>query len=447
MNRLIYRVFPLIGIIVILFSIGVNYQLGFYTVSEAELYIPFFLSNTSFLYKLYYYPTTDLYYRAREISNIFNYIDTYFLLFSVKIGFPHFLSGVYYLFLSCIYFCFIFFGRKVFGRRTTVLTTLGIVVYLTLPAIFLSGMYFRPSKMLIAFGITCSFFTLYLVYKQYWKMSKKTSFLIGIMLTLLMGISDEQGIFYSIIFAQIGIFTRLITKQKTIVFISAGLLCGNVLLWIYRSYLGPYIVYLVTGLSAVPWGIEDLKLFQINDIINALSLFHTYVYFFLGKSYILISIIGVLTLYGFIVLMRRGLIVYWLLSCAFLGLLFVEFILFFHILSIRHPVILWPEYTLIYYPIPFFSFLFAAIFLGALELQKRLANGTVILSIVFFVWIVANVYSLFTHVAMLTSPLTKTSVYYGYAWHFLPALKQLDKPVEYFHLDHEGSVRALRKAL
>src|SRR4030065_1669287 len=96
-------VFTIFGLLivgmVIAASIIANYNMGFYSVSHSEMYIPFFLGPASLLYKISYYPIIDLYYRARDLANIWNVFDTYFLVWSAQLGVPHFLSGSYYLLL------------------------------------------------------------------------------------------------------------------------------------------------------------------------------------------------------------------------------------------------------------------------------------------------------------------------------------------------------------
>ncbi len=438
---------------VLIASVIVNYNMGFYSVSHSEMYIPFFLGSASFLYKISYYPIIDLYYRARDLANLVDIFDTYFLVWSARFGIPHFLSGSYYLLLLPTVGIPILFSKKNFGNRGFWIAVLFTIAFLTSPAVFLSGMYFRPSKILVTLGASIGMMLFYRAGRAQ-SSGTRLSALLGITAFFLvfgMGISDEIGLAFGAIGTLYSITLYVLKRNAKTMFVMTGCIAGVAFLWAYRSYIGPYIVHAVTGLSPVIWGIEDLSFGNPDGIIQGVQLLLRWIQLFFGTiptEFIIIPFAVCWFLSALMISSSRRLTVRSaLLSLCYLTVIIGISFALVYVMLLRHPVIAWREYTLLYYPIPLYGLYYILLLFVSLSVSKKFSQTLPIIIVLCCIWISANMFALPSHYRTLLDPETKTSVYYRYTEKMIDALKHPNIPIESYKLEHIQAVQAIRNRL
>lgn len=451
-NKGINSIFlALLFITSIVLSIYCNVHLGFYSISESESYIPFFLSSTPILQKLFYYPITDYYYRARELSVVFQIIDTKFLTYFAKIGYPHLLSVIHYLGFICITYFLYRIENLITHNKIPRLSLLFSLILFTTPAFFLSGFYFRPSKILVAIGISAlSYLLLQSFYDTKFHKFSLFTYAKIFFATFFLVASDEQGIFYALLFFVILFCVNALVKK---IHISSllGIISGLVMIGIHRYITGPILTKAITGLSPQLWDINDLPLLESFSNFSGVTLLVTYSQYFFGSLPIIIlvpmALAFLFALYQVVTIYSKPLYKRILLFFTFWLIPVLSFIIFFQILSLRHPVILWPEYMILYYPIPFFTFSTFSIFILLLLLQQNNAGSKKIILILSFLWIGLNGYAIFSHIQTLLAPTTTTSVYFSIANRYLEPLRHPKEPLQNFPLDHTKAVQAIRDTI
>jgi hypothetical protein len=433
-------------------SVVINYTMGFYSVFESESYFRFFLGDHPFLIKLFYYPMTDLYYRARELSTLIHIFDTYCILWMAKIHIIHLLSVVYYLLVFGILMFALNQSYASHKGKFIEFTTLLSLCYLTTPAIFLSGFYFNPSKTLVAFDIGLGILLLSSIHR--WKSETKTlikTFLLVFLLTIMMGISDEQGIIYSLLFMLYAFFTAFTGRNRLMGIAGVGFIAGNACILAYRSFLGPFITYLITGLSPTIWGISDLPAFHIQNVFRALQLIGIYLHYFFGSvpiPYVTIPL-GII-LIGIFLSYRKShantlpAIAKTLAIAVGSGIFFT---VLFYFLMLRLEAITWPEFSIIYYPIPFYTFLFFVIHALCLSVISRYRKLMLPLIAILILWLEANLFAIPKLMTTLESPQINTHVYFHLAPILIQAIENPEIKTEQINFDHYETINILRKYL
>lgn len=116
---------------------------------EAEMYLPYHLSGAPLAQRLFNSRILDQgMYQARELSYLFDALDCHFIALSTRLGVPHFLSLTYYISAVAIaLLLWRFFTARL--AMDGVVSAALILLFLTSPVVFLSGGYFRSSKILV----------------------------------------------------------------------------------------------------------------------------------------------------------------------------------------------------------------------------------------------------------------------------------------------------------
>jgi hypothetical protein len=450
--KLQFLLFFLVIAMVLGLSIFTNYMLGFYSVYESESYFRFFLGDFSFPIKLFYYPMTDLYYRARELKTLLHIFDTYCILWMAKIHIFHLLSVVYYLLLIGILLLGLYHSYKTYKAKFIFITTLLSLCFLTTPAVFLSGFYFNPSKILVAFDISLGIFLLSSM--QRWDSTVKTNlkaFGIIVLLTLGMGLSDEQGIVYSLLFMLYAFFMAIIRKNSIMKVVGLGFVIGNECMWLYRSILGPFITSKITGLNPTIWGIDDLPTFYMQNVFRAIQLIGIYLHYFFGLFPIpyVFLLLGVLTIFIYLILRKSHTTIRASLLITFVitSITSICFIVMFYFLMMRLDVLTWPEFSIIYYPLPFYAFLFCIIHVLCLAVSNHYRKLILPIIICTIVWFEANLYSLPKQMETLQRKEINTHVYFNLTPILIEAIKDPNIPIKSILFDHYETISILRKRL
>lgn len=434
-------------------SIITTFRMGFYNVTESEMYIPFFLGNKPFLYKLFYYPATEInYYRARELGTFFNMLDSYFILWMAKVHIFHLLSVVYYLLLIGIIFIVFKLSYVSSKMKYIGFTTLLSICYLTSPAIFLSGFYFRPSKILVAFGISLGVYLLSILHKQNTSFQNHIKVLIfSFLLTLMMGTSDEQGIIYSIFFMLYALYTAISQNNIRMKIATFGFFAGNACVWLYRMFLGPYITHQITGLTPVMWGADNLHGFQIQNLLPAIQLITIYFHYFFGRIPLQFALTPLILIGVFTYLLykksQNHIFTPLVKTFSILGFTGISFILLFYVMLVRLDVFIWPEYSIIYYPVTFYTFLFCVIHILCLSIMTKYKKTIVPILILVILWLEANIFALPKHIQTLYKKEIKTSVYFHQTPILIEAIKNPLMRNEDIKFDHYDTINILREKL
>lgn len=179
---------------------------------ENTKYDTFLLSDVSILNKVFNVYENDSLYRGRELSNIFNYLDSKFIEFLIFIKLPKFISIIHYSSLILMSFIIIIYFYKnknrLLKKNFSIFILLFFLLLLT-PSIYHSGiLHFRTSKILV--GLIS--FQLYFIILSKRKMSSFT-ILYFLLLSILMSLVDEQG-FAILLFLICCLFPFIFQKRK-----------------------------------------------------------------------------------------------------------------------------------------------------------------------------------------------------------------------------------------
>ena len=231
---------------------------------ELELRLPYYLSNRPLLSKLFDSRGVidSGLYRARELSYLLDFLDSQFIALGIRLGFPHFLSLVHYVFailIGCILWQFSVRELKLNAWIGLCL----VLLFWTSPTIFLSGIFFRTAKIGVALTTVILYFYIYKIIfndrqnkeyhlpASYWWICFAVSFMSSLL--------DEQGLFtlgLIIIFLLLWISTL---ASRNLYKLLGTFISSLALSLIYRFYAAPYLTFLLNqywpGFSyqQLPW--------------------------------------------------------------------------------------------------------------------------------------------------------------------------------------------------
>jgi len=373
LNQLENNKFILIfGIIFLslLFIASIHFRGGAYLQSESQSFILNYLDNRPVLQKIFDIQKNDWgFYQARELSYFFDMLDANFIKISINFGFPHFYSLIYYLGLVIILFVTAKIVGNFIGLKSPLIVLLLFSLFLTAPAVFFSGIFFRTGKILSSVFLIL---ILYLILQQLSPKNKKLSLLL-LPLSFLMSISDRQGHFFllaiTFIFFALWAFTRKKTyKRFFILFLFSSLIA-----LLYDYYLGPSIIKRITGVQPniifmrpdfltytrqdPRWIISNLWLKLWSFVIDSLLFILDTFSYFLGNTHLFIIVLALV--FGFVAIFKsKKKEIFLLLLLSF----FLVFIMTFFML-IKQPQMVWPGIRRIYYafPLNLFILLFSSL--------------------------------------------------------------------------------------
>ena len=239
---------------------------------EMYLRLPFYLSDTSLLNKLFDSKILDRdCFRARELSYLLDFIDSKFIEFSIVNGFPHFLSLSHYLFsilISCLLWLFC-----VKELNLKPLLGLGLVVlFWTSPSVFLGGVFFRTGKIGVALLATILFYVIYKVAVisktgNDFQISKKIWFLYSIVIFTITFL-DEQGLFFAVtVLIFLTIWCLFVRNRKNIYIMLLIGVVAILLHGLYRYTIAPQLTFMLNGY----WPNFDYQTLSIQSFIQNLA--------------------------------------------------------------------------------------------------------------------------------------------------------------------------------
>lgn len=403
---------------------------------EMYLRMPFYLSDTPLLNKLFDSKILDQdFYRARELSYFFDFIDSKFIEFSTKNGFPHFLSLFHYLFsilISCLLwsFCVKELNLKpLFGVFL-------VVLFWTSPSVFLGGDFFRTGKIGVAFLASILFYVIYKVSaistknhdfkisKNIWIFYSAAIFIITFL--------DEQGLFFSIVALIFLTIWCLFVRNKNIYIMILIGMASVLIHWGYRYTVAPYLTFILNGY----WPDFNYQAFPIQLFINNINSYISSAFFLYVEIFrYLIGnppfIVGLVLLLLFIIFPFFYLYTnldssvnhrkFFLLALSELLITnFILMILMIAVMVMKHPPLLTLTLTYYWLPVNVILVLTLAILTGVFS-KSRIPKC--ILFIAFFFAIMGNIMALSQHRdASMQNPSSQSQV----SSTLINALKDID---------------------
>lgn len=335
---------------------------------EMDIRLPFYLSDTPLLNKFFDSDVLEKpFFRARELSYVFDYIDSKFIEWNIENGFPHFLSLTHYLFsiaTGCLLWLFC-----VKELKLKPLTGIGwLVLFWTSPSIFFGGTFFRSAKIGTSFLAAVLFYVIYKVAvmsreSSASQISNKFWFGYGAAIFLITYF-DEQGLFFAftaLVFLAIwGLFFRNRNINIMLLIGAAGIILHG----IYRYAVAPYLIFTLNGyfpdvsyIPTMPIGsyVQNLAHHLSNGFLLYIDAFR----FLIGNpprimatGLLLASILFLI----FHLYSRRAVPdhdrKFFILALAELMLINFLMIVMNSLMLIKNPLLMWPDVTRMYYFLP-----------------------------------------------------------------------------------------------
>ncbi len=406
---------------------------------EMETYLPYYLSDKPLLNKLYDSKALDLnLFQARELSYLFDFLDSKFVELTVNIGRPQFLSIVHYLFSIAIGCMLWLFAVK--ELKLNPLTGLGLLaLFWTSPSIFLGGIIFRTAKIGVALLIAALYVYLYKFSASY-KSGDRPHVSTGrwvLYFTILfcMTLFDKQGVYLNItaiIFAVIwGIKFRDRNLHTMILIGTASLLLHE----LYNYVVAPQLTLMLNGYlpnfsyQALP--VQKLLQNLPNYLIAGIYLYVETFRFLIGNPPFAVGIILLVLAIFFPIFYARKYPAESAASLAFVNLAFLAVvatnclmvIAMNTLMVLRHPPLMWPDVSRVYYWLPTNIMLVMTLAV----LVKLLSNARVLQRLIVPVMVLAiagNIAALPSHKVILTHG--HLAEYYQSGPLLLDALARLD---------------------
>lgn len=228
---------------------------------EVYLYLPHYLGPRSLAERVLDLSRTDAnMYSARELSYFFDLLDAQVIAWSVDHLRPHFLSLCHYTFCATAAGLMYFFAvRRLSLPRLG--SALLVLLFLTTPAFFLGGGYFRSAKSGVVLALAaCACcvapaFTRALASARFpWLAWAGT-----LLATLFIGLFDRQGLFFVLLLSGVLFVQAILARQRPawLWFAAPALSLG--FLQLYNFRLAPALIAQVTGhrpsfeFQRLPW--------------------------------------------------------------------------------------------------------------------------------------------------------------------------------------------------
>lgn len=335
---------------------------------EMDIRLPFYLSDTPLLNKFFDSDVLEKpFFRARELSYVFDYIDSKFIELGIENGFPHFLSLTHYLFsiaTGCLLWLFCV-------KELNLKPIVGIgwlVIFWTSPSIFFGGTFFRAAKIGVAFLGAVLFYVIYKVTvisrekpdspisKQLWLGYGAAIFLITFL--------DEQGLYFAFTALLFLSIWGLVFRNRNIYIMLLIGLVSIVFHGLYRYAVAPHLIFMLNGyypdvsyIPTMPLGNYVQNLTQ--HLSNGFFLYIETFRFLTGNPPRIVAI-GLLLFFIIIFIFhyysRPGVSDHdreFFLLVLF-ELLIINFLLIVmnSLMVIKNPLLMWPDVTRMYYFLP-----------------------------------------------------------------------------------------------
>lgn len=432
----------------ILLIASIHFRGGGHLQSESQSFILNYLDNRPIWQKVFDVQHNDWgFYQARELSYFFDMLDANFIKLSIKLGFPHFYSLIHYLGLIIILIITSKIVSNYIKLESPIIFMLLASLFLTAPATFFSGIFFRTSKILSSvFFILVTF----ILFKHLFARGKSPSLLIIILipLSLFMSLSDRQGHFFllaltCIFFIFWGFCKKNIYRKIFLLF-----LCSTIISLFYNYFAGPYLVKRLTGFQVDTiymrpdfltytrqdprWIIPNLWLKLWSFVVDSfLFILDTFSYFFGNVPLLIITLALAFSLFVIVKSKKKEIIL--LLLFAFI---FVFIMTYF--MLIKQPQMVWPGIRRIYYALPLnlLFLLFSSFAIS--QIVQLWPKSKILIVFILTVSLFLNIISLPGHYKIIKYSVESDEYkVYEYAPRLLECLKRPDKPENFYRLPKE----------
>jgi len=228
---------------------------------EVYLYLPHYLSPRPLAERVLDLGRTDAnMYSARELSYVFDLLDAKVIAWSVDHLRPHFLSLCHYAFCAtAAYLMYYFAVRRLSLPRLG--AALLVLLFLTTPAFFLGGGYFRSAKSGVVLALAVCACCVAPAFTRSQTSSRFPWSAWGgtLLAALFMGLFDRQGVFLVILLALALFVQAILAHQRSAWQWLAAPAIALVLLQLYNFHLAPALIESVTGhrpsfeFQRLPW--------------------------------------------------------------------------------------------------------------------------------------------------------------------------------------------------
>jgi hypothetical protein len=348
--------------------ISAYYHQGGILHPEMDIRLPFYLSDTPLINKFFDSEILEKpFFRARELSYVFDFIDSKFIEFGIENGFPHFLSLTHYLFAiatGCLLWMFCV-------KELNLKPLMGIgwlVLFWTSPGIFFGGTFFRAAKIGVAFLGAVLFYVIYKaavitgekpdsqISKKFWFGYSAAIFLITFF--------DEQGLYFAFTALLFLSVWDLFFRNRNINIMLLIGVAGIILYGLYRYVVAPQLIFILNGyypdvsyIPTIPIGnyVQNLT----HHLSNGFFLYIETFRFLIGDPPRIVAIGFLFVFIIFVVfhLFSRSAVSDHdrnLFILALVELLLINFLIIVmnSLMSIKNPRLMWPDVTRMYYFLP-----------------------------------------------------------------------------------------------
>jgi hypothetical protein len=372
---------------------------------EATIYLVDHLRDAPLVVKIFDIQRNDYsIFRARELSYFFNILDGYFIWWSFQNGLEHYLSVVFYCCLALITFGHQWFCSRYLSEPRHQ-TGLFVLLYLSSASVFMSGSYFRTSKILVS---VCAFFLAWMVFLSIHlpRTARDKKFLgwrwaasVGL-LVLAGALCDEQGVLLGGLFLCLfgGLF--VLVPNVRLGFGSLGVGVGLIFYAVYRSWLGPMII---AYFFKQPPPQNSLGKFGMsagefesaaNSVVAGLGMLWTWYQTLFGSNALTAGLVGGASAVLVVYLWRKP---FGRLRWVPIGvsvLVFTFFIVGNTLMVARHPPLALPFVRIVYYGLPFITLALVGTQILVAVAQKHFPQIQTAITAGLVVLLVANIFAL-----------------------------------------------------
>jgi hypothetical protein len=362
---------------------------------EAQLYLPYHLSGTPLVQRLFDSKILDQgMYQARELSYAADAVDCHFIALSARLGVPHFLSLTYYVCVIIITLLLWRFFRADLSLDPAVAAAL-ILLFLASPVVFLSGSYFRSSKILVCLFCMLLIPKLYRVLRQEhanrWDGCALAA--IGFAGTL----ADRQGFYLLVCLAAFLAAYWLARRTRSAAVALAAAVAACTLAVAYNDFFAPRMTLLLNGYwpsfwyQHLPWA-RFLETPAAYIAVGA-RLFMGSAAFLFGN---LPALLAAIPLAAILWLVHKGFGGFWA-AIAAAGI--AALIVMDTLMVVRHGALVWDDVQRVYYWLP--QTLLLVVLAGFAAGKPWVGSRLWILRGILLLMLAANVASLPAHRAIV----------------------------------------------
>jgi hypothetical protein len=403
-NRIGEIFFWSLATLIVIISISVAVKGNIYH-AELDVYLPHYLSNIP-LINIVYDPLCELditrsHSRAREIGNVFNYLDAVALLTLFKLGIPAFISVISYLCIVIV-ILLVYYITKITPKYNLLVSKLMVLLFLTSPPVFFAGFFYRTNKIIASVGIALMTGLLVLSVIRAGHLNRLEIFLGCLLLyliTLITALADEQGFVFALLIMIITSAYYFFFETKTkiplliifIAFISA---------FFYKYILMEILFEKINNTKLISISSQKIDWLNFENFRKSNLLFLKYFRYLLGNisgPLLVINIFYVVLIGLYIYRCLKGVTGKVILKASFLITICFFYCAFvIHVMTLAHPAIFWDD-IVSYYSLPVIMIIFLIVLLTAqyAVAYNKISHGQILL--VLTLMVLANTHSLSHH--------------------------------------------------